>query len=361
MSGTSLDGVDGVLIHFDDEQSLKVIARNSLGFPSELRQLLFKLAQSESLTFTELATAESELTRCYARCWKQLEMKTGDFKPQAIGCHGQTLEHRPESGFSFQLLNPSLLSELTGCDIVCDFRRRDLAAAGQGAPLVPAFHRSFFASPNENRVIINLGGIANLTWLPANEMEQAIGFDTGPANLLLDAWCFRHLNQEFDKDGRWSAQGVVIEKLLKQLLSDPYFSAPHPKSTGREHFNLSWLDKHLELACCTEHTPIDIQSTLAELTAQSLADAICKLDPRASAKLLICGGGSQNQDIMKRVEGRLTPRSLVTTADAGLPPQDVEAAAFAWLAKAHLEGRPGNMSSVTGAKGERVLGGFYPA
>lgn len=361
MSGTSLDGVDAVLVEFKEKQRLSLLARYSLRFPNELRRLLLKLAESETLTFSELAAAEEGLTRCYANCWSEVAKQAPHAQPLALGCHGQTLEHRPEKGFSFQLLNPSLLTELTGCDLVCDFRRRDLAASGQGAPLVPAFHRSFFSSSEEDRIIVNLGGIANLTWLPANSSEDAIGFDTGPANLLIDGWCLRHQGQEFDADGRWSAQGKVIENLLSQLLSDPYFAYPYPKSTGREHFNLDWLDQQLDRAASQQARPVDIQATLVELTARSLADAIYQLDPAGNAKILTCGGGAKNQQLMRRLSSLLNPRQLTTTADLGLPPQDVEATAFAWLAKAHLEGLPGNMKSVTGAKSERILGGYYPA
>ena len=361
MSGTSLDGVDGLLVRFTGDDKLQVLARNSVAFPEDLRMLLQSLAHAEQISFTDLAHAEQELTLCYARCWQELETKAPNITPQALGCHGQTLEHRPEIGYSLQLLNPSLLAEQTGCNIVSDFRRRDLAAGGQGAPLVPAFHQGFLGSAQEDRVIINLGGIANLTWLPAKGRQEPLGFDTGPANLLLDAWCQQHLGSHYDEKGCWAQSGQVNQALLEQLLQEPYFSAPFPKSTGREKFNPRWLQKHLQFVGAEDSTPADIQATLVELTALTLCQAIHLLDPHQAARLLICGGGSQNTFLMERISCLANPRPVTTTDVLGLPPQDVEAAAFAWLAYQHLLKKPGNLPSATGAKGPRVLGGFYPA
>jgi len=361
MSGTSLDGVDGLLVKFTGDHELQVLARHNLPFPEKLRNQLQHLAHAENITFSDLASAEEELTLCYARCWQELEKKAPDAKPQALGCHGQTLEHRPEIGYSLQLLNPSLLAEQTACNIICDFRRRDLAAGGQGAPLVPAFHQGFLSSTQEDRVIVNLGGIANLTWLPADANQEPLGFDTGPANLLLDAWCHQNLGTHYDENGNWAQSGQVDQELLKQLFMEPYFSAPYPKSTGREKFNPAWLEKQLECSGVKNRKPADVQATLVELTALSLCQAIQQLDPLQTARLLICGGGSQNTYLMERIAHLASPRPVSTTRDAGLPPQDVEAAAFAWLAQQHLLKQPGNLPSATGAKGSRVLGGFYPA
>ncbi|WP_404416022.1 anhydro-N-acetylmuramic acid kinase [Marinospirillum sp.] len=361
MSGTSLDGVDGLLLSFTGDHQLQVLARSSLPFPDELRDRLLNLAQSENISFTHLADAEQALTRHYALCWQELEKQAPGIRPEALGCHGQTLEHRPAIGYSLQLLDPSLLAELTGCNIVCDFRRRDLAAGGQGAPLVPAFHRGFLSSAKEDQIIVNLGGIANLTWLPCNPAQESLGFDTGPANLLLDAWCCKHRGTKQDENGHWARSGQANQKLLDQLLKEAYFSAPYPKSTGREMFNLAWLERQLEENDAQNLNAADIQATLVELTAASLCQAIQQLDPQQKARVLICGGGSKNTYLMERITGLARPRSVATTESAGLPPQDVEAAAFAWLAQQHLLNKPGNLPSATGAQGPRVLGGFYPA
>lgn len=361
MSGTSLDAVDGLLVCFTDDQQLQVLARSSVTFTPELRDQLLALALAEEISFTQLAIAEQQLTLCYARCWQQLAEQAPGTQPEALGCHGQTLEHRPEAGYSLQLLNPSLLAELTGCNIICDFRRRDLAAGGQGAPLVPAFHQGFLGSRNEDRIIINLGGIANLTWLPAHNAKEALGFDTGPANLLLDAWCHQHCGTPHDEAGQWARGGQVNEGLLKRLLSEPYFKAPYPKSTGREKFNLVWLENQVRGTDFASLKARDVQATLVELTASSLCQAIQQLDSQQTARLLVCGGGSQNSYLMERIRHLAGPRSLNTTEWAGLPPQDVEAAAFAWLAQQHLLGQPGNLPRATGAQGPRILGGWYPA
>jgi|AntRauTorckE6833_2_1112554.scaffolds.fasta_scaffold09825_3 anhydro-N-acetylmuramic acid kinase len=361
MSGTSLDGVDGLLVSFTSDHQLQVLARSSLPFPEKLRNLLLSLAHSENISFTDLASAEQALTQHYALCWQELEKQVPGIKPEALGCHGQTLEHRPAIGYSLQLLDPSLLAELTGCNIVCDFRRRDLAAGGQGAPLVPAFHRGFFGSVKEDRMIVNLGGIGNLTWLPRNHADEPLGFDTGPANLLLDAWCHKHQGTKQDENGNWAKRGQINHELLDQLLKDAYFSAPYPKSTGREMFNLPWLEKKLGSSGVKALKAVDIQATLVELTARSLCQAIQQLDPRQSAQILICGGGSKNTYLMERIAELARPRNVATTENAGLPPQDVEAAAFAWLAHQHLLKKPGNLPSATGAQGPRILGGFYPA
>lgn len=365
MSGTSLDAVDAVLVAFNSAGlHPKLIKRTSVHLPHSLKTLLTFLAHSETLTFRQLAEAEDGLTRLYADCALQLlESLTAKQQPVAMGCHGQTLEHQPNlsPSYTLQLLNPSLLAELTGQNIVADFRRRDLAAGGQAAPLVPAFHNSVFRSANKDRIIINLGGIANLTFLPKNLQQTVIGFDTGPANLLLDAWYQQHWQAPFDTNGLTAATGQIIPQLLNKALTDEYFAKPAPKSTGREKFNPEWLAGLLASYTEEAFQPVDILRTLAELTAVSLIEQIQRLDPRAQAELYICGGGWQNTFLIERIAALAAPRQLASTEKLGIPPQDVEAAAFAWLAWRHCHHKSGNLPSATGAAGERVLGGFYPA
>ncbi|NLW04823.1 MAG: anhydro-N-acetylmuramic acid kinase [Pseudomonadaceae bacterium] len=371
MSGTSLDAVDGVLVAFDVAGgSSQLLKRASINLPKLLKEQLTFLAHSETLTFRQLAVAEDGLTRLYADCALQLLADLPKSQqPLAMGCHGQTLEHQPNlvPSYTLQLLNPSLLAELTGKNVIADFRRRDLAAGGQAAPLVPAFHNSVFRSANKDRVIINLGGIANLTFLPAlllsaNPQQAVIGFDTGPANLLLDAWFQQHWQLPFDAEGKQAASGQVIPALLNTILANEYFARKPPKSTGRELFNPQQLSSWL--ASCSgsgEFAAKDVLRTLVEVTAVSLVDQIRMLDPKAIAEVFVCGGGWQNSFLRARIIELASPRPLASTEALGIPPQDVEAAAFAWLAWRHYHNKSGNLPSVTGAKGERVLGGFYPA
>ncbi|WP_072325625.1 anhydro-N-acetylmuramic acid kinase [Marinospirillum alkaliphilum] len=363
MSGTSLDAVDGVLVAFSDSgQQPRLLAKHSIDIDASLRTLLEKLAHAEQLSFTELATAEDGITRHYARCIQELLQQHGATIPIAIGCHGQTIEHRPDANipYTLQLLNPSLLAELTGQNIICDFRRRDLAAGGQAAPLVPAFHRAVFHHPAKDRIAINLGGIANLSFIPADTRQPVTGFDTGPANLLLDYWHQHHWSGTFDPQGQMAASGKLHQPLLTSMLGDGYFSKPPPKSTGREHFNPGWLDQHLA-RLSNQPEPVDVLCTLSELTAISLTQGIKLLDPDASAELVVCGGGWFNTDLIRRIRHLTAPRPLISSHELGVDPQLVEAMAFAWLAWRHTLGRPGNLPAVTGAKGERILGGFYPA
>lgn len=365
MSGTSLDAVDGVLVRFnDDAQQLTRIAAYSLPLPTELQKLLTHLAHATQLTFKDLATAEDGITRCYAQCANQL-LKDIDAhqQPLALGCHGQTIEHQPNSTppYTLQLLNPSLLTELTGQNVICDFRRRDLAAGGQAAPLTPAFHQAALQSEDEDRIVINLGGIANLTYLPADKNKAVIGFDTGPANLLLDAWHQQHWQSDYDSSGQRASGGHVIPGLLQQLCSDEYFSRLPPKSTGREYFNPLWLSSQLATYKQQNLLPKDVLATLTELTAVTLAEQIKHLDPTNQAQLLICGGGWFNRFLVSRICALSSPRKVTSTDAAGIPPQEMEAIAFAWLAKQHISRQQGNLPSVTGARGGRVLGGFYPA
>lgn len=365
MSGTSLDAIDAVLVDFDPTHlHPKLIRRCSVDLPISLREKLTFLAHSENLTFRQLAEAEDALTRLYAQCALMLLKNIPEnLQPLALGCHGQTIEHQPNliPSYTLQLLNPSLLAELTGRNVIADFRRRDLAAGGQAAPLVPAFHRSVFQTADKDRIIVNLGGIANLTYLPKNPHLPVLGFDTGPANLLLDYWYKQHWHKSYDSEGEKASSGEVIPTLLKQALTDDFFALPAPKSTGREKFNPEWLNKLFNEFPHNRFSAVDVLRTLTELTAVSLADHIKQLDHAAEAELFICGGGWQNTFLIERIRSLSLPRQLASTASLGIPPQDVEAVAFGWLAWRHHLNKTGNLPSVTGAKGERVLGGFYPA
>lgn len=365
MSGTSLDAVDAVLVDFDSTDSKpKLIKRCSVNFCAELKEQLTFLAHADKVSFRQLAVAEDALTRLYAECALQLlEGLPNKLQPLAIGCHGQTIEHQPNlvPGYTLQLLNPSLLAELTGRNIVADFRRRDLAAGGQAAPLVPAFHRSVFHSAKVDRVIVNLGGIANVTFLPCDVQKLVVGFDTGPANLLLDFWFHKHWQKSFDAGGVMASGGEVIPILLEKALADGYFALPFPKSTGREKFNPEWLNYLLAGFAADEFAAVDVLSTLVELTAVSLTNEIKLIDSKAEAEVFVCGGGWQNSFLVDRIAALAYPRLLASTDALGFSPLDVEAAAFAWLAWRHYHNKSGNLPSVTGARGERILGGFYPA
>lgn len=382
MSGTSLDALDTVAVSFANNQ-FSTLANASLAMPQDLQQLLTKLIEEASLTYADLALAEDSLSRLYAQvinlCVSQLEANSySQAAIQAVGCHGQTLEHQPnqQPAFTLQLLNPSLVAELTGLAVVADFRRRDLAAGGQAAPLVPAFHAEVFASEEVNRIIVNLGGIANLSYLPARAFDssstnkkEVIGYDTGPANTLLDTFYSQHFynpnkqttNTHYDPAGKNAAQGKLLEALVAAALADDYFQQPAPKSTGREKFNPVWLTELLAKTGLEKAAKEDILRSLVEITALSLSNEVNKLDPTTTAEIYICGGGWQNDFLISRLEKLLAPRKMASTASLGLDPQLVEASAFAWLAKQNLEGLAGNLPSVTGAKGKRVLGGYYPA
>ena len=282
----------------------------------------------------------------------------------ALGAHGQTVRHRPGefdgTGYTLQLLNGALLAELSGITVINDFRSRDVAAGGQGAPLVPAFHQAMFGQAGLSRAVLNIGGMANLTLLGAD--EQVLGFDCGPGNVLLDLWCNRHLNCPYDEDGRWASQGRVIGSLLAGMLDDPFIKCKPPKSTGRDHFNAEWLDRLLmaEGAAHSALAPKDVQATLTEFTAQSAVASALTAQPD-TAQLLVCGGGALNAYLMQRLQAHSAGLRVSSTLTAGIDPMQVEAAAFAWLAKAFLAHQPGNLTEVTGAAGLRSLGALYPA
>ncbi|MBK8530213.1 MAG: anhydro-N-acetylmuramic acid kinase [Rubrivivax sp.] len=364
MSGTSLDGVDAVLARDDPAAGvvLQSVGHVGLPMPETLRAELLALNQPGPNELHRAALAANGVGELYAEAVVRLLAQTGQAATEvtAIGAHGQTVRHRPQSfggtGYTLQLLNAALLAERTGIDVVCDFRSRDLAAGGQGAPLVPAFHAACFARPGADVAVLNLGGIANLTLLRAG--GAVLGFDCGPGNLLMDLWCRRHRGAAYDAGGAWAAGGRVDEAALDRLLAEPFFDQAPPKSTGRDLFDAAWLDARLR-GCAA--SPQDVMATLAELTARSAVDALRQHAP-ATGSLLVCGGGAFNLHLMQRLAALLAGRATVkSTAAAGVAPEQVEALAFAWLAKAHLARRPGNLPTATGARGPRVLGALYPA
>ena len=358
MSGTSVDGVDAVLVDFS-ATSPRTLAAAHVAFPAALRAELNALQRSGPDEIHRAALAANALMDCCASAVAAVlaRARIDSGAVAAIGVHGQTVRHRPDLAYTTQLANPARLAEAAGITVVADFRSRDLAAGGQGAPLVPALHAALFALPDRHRAVVNLGGIANVTDLPPRGAVR--GFDTGPGNTLLDAWCERHTGASFDRDGAWAASGRLQDGLLRALKADPYFASPPPKSTGRDRFHLAWLDEHLA-ALRPAPAPVDVQRTLLALTAQTVADAIA-MQCIGASDVLICGGGANNGALRSELEAALAPRSVVTTAALGIPIDEVEALAFAWLAREAVAGRAANLPSVTGARGPRVLGAIYPA
>lgn len=363
MSGTSLDSIDAAIVEIEGATA-RVLASHSESIGTALRQRLLELAESPSTTLEEMSEADRELGILFARATRTLLERASipAHRIAAIGSHGQTIRHRPggssgRPGFTLQIGDPNTIAELTGICTVADFRRRDVAAGGQGAPLVPAFHQEIFGKPGVERVVANVGGMANVSLL-YSDGRPAKGFDTGPGNALMDAWTFRHLNLPFDEDGRWAMSGRVDEALLEALLQHPFFGLPPPKSTGREDFNSAWLDGVLrELP--RRVSAQDTQATLLELTARTLANGVVNAMPECS-ELFLCGGGARNVALAGRISELLAGRSVATTEVLGVHPDWVEACAFAWLAHQALQGKPGNLPSVTGASRRVVLGGIYP-
>ncbi|OOG57963.1 anhydro-N-acetylmuramic acid kinase [Rhodanobacter sp. C03] len=359
ISGTSADSIDAALVSFDHGVP-QLQASHTHPWPAALRERMLALAQDEApLDLDAFGRLDVEIGRHFADAALYLLEGSGTSARavRAIGSHGQTVRHRPtgDHPFTLQLGDPSVIAERCGIDVVADFRRADIAAGGQGAPLLPALHAMLLARPGHARVVLNLGGIANITVLDA--AGGVLGFDTGPANGLLDAWCQRHRGEPFDRDGQFAASGQVDRALLDALLADSYFALPPPKSTGREHFHLSWLAAHVRLAALS---PADVQATLLELTARSVAAAIAQHAATAE-DVLVCGGGTHNGRLMQRLSELLAPRRLCSTAEYGIDPDFLEATAFAWLARQRLLGLPGNLPAVTGARGPRVLGAIYSA
>lgn len=357
MSGTSLDGIDGVLTHINETGNLKQIGAASLDMPDSLRAELLALNTPGDNEIHRCALAANALSDLYADVVKQLLVQTKRSNDDvcAIGAHGQTIRHCPDLGYTTQLLAPARLAEHTSIAVIADLRSRDIAAGGQGAPLVPAFHRAVFGQDTP-RVILNLGGIANVTILRPG--QPVIGFDTGPANLLLDLWCARHTGQSFDVGGQWAAQGQVNEGLLQSwLASDPWFEAPPPKSTGRDQFNARWLDERLTKG--SSLPPVDVQATLVALTARTVTDALKVVDAQ-DLPIFACGGGTRNGFVLHGLASQ-HQAPVKTTEALGIGTQDMEALAFAWLAWAHLNKNAGNLPEVTGAMGSRILGACWPA
>lgn len=366
MSGTSLDGVDGVLMAFHNHAQASVLSSCALDFPPELRAELLALNRPGQNELHRSAVAAHQLAELYAQAVLQLLEQSGlpANAIRAIGAHGQTVRHAPPAPgntapYTLQLNQPALLAELCGITVVADFRSRDIAAGGQGAPLVPAFHKQVFGQAGESVAVVNIGGIANITALPAD--GRVLGLDTGPGNVLLDMWCHRHTGRNYDANGEWASSGKLHPALLAHLLSEPYFKTKGIKSTGRDLFNADWLDARLQ--SFSAMSPADVQSTLAELTAQTIVRAILDApwngpNPK---EVLICGGGARNGHLMSRISALMPQAKVLTTDSRGWPVSQVEAAAFAWLAKQTMEDKPGNEPQVTGAKGARILGAIYPA
>jgi anhydro-N-acetylmuramic acid kinase len=354
MSGTSHDGVDAVLAAARDKR-FQLLESIHLSYPARLRSRLLALQQQGNNELHRAAVLANELSALYAVAVRRLLARAGvgARAVAAIGCHGQTVRHRPGDGYTLQLVNGAQLAERTGITAVCDFRSRDVAAGGEGAPLVPAFHRAMFGATRRDRVIVNVGGIANLTLLPAR--GTVTGFDCGPGNCLLDAWIARKRRAPFDAGGSWGARGRAIPRLLQKLLAHPFLRRRPPKSTGRDEFSLTWLER----ALAGSERPVDVQATLLELTAVTIARSVHRYCAGAR-EVFVCGGGARNRALLARLAGLLPQIRVATTAALGIEPQHVEALAFAWLAREALKGRPGNLPAVTGATGPRVLGAIYP-
>lgn len=359
MSGTSLDGVDVVIADFAPASGLcRTLGHAHLPFDPALRHELASLQASGDDELARAARVSVALADCYAEAvlaaCRAAQLRNSDVA--AIGVHGQTVRHRPDERWTIQLNDPARVAERTGITVVADFRRRDIAAGGQGAPLVPAFHHALFARPDRARAVVNIGGIANVTLLLPGAPVR--GFDTGPGNVLLDHWHARHGGGPFDEGGAWAASGRIDHALLRVMLSEPFFAAPPPKSTGRDRFHAGWLDAMLAQRGTPEH-PADVQATLAALTARTIAEAIRHAAAEV-ADVLVCGGGARNATLMRLLAHDLAPARVVPTSDEGVAVDQVEALAFAWLAREALAARPASLPEVTGAAGARVLGAIYP-
>lgn len=356
MSGTSLDGVDAALVEFNASGDITIKATSFVEFPDELRTQLLDLNLPGANEIERSHLLSNRLSHLYAHAVGVLLQST-DLPVSAvsgIGCHGQTIRHRPDLGFTTQIGNPALLAELTGIPVIADFRSRDVAAGGHGAPLVPAFHQAIFRHTDTHRVIVNIGGISNLTNLPP--VGAVIGFDCGPANILLNGWINRHLGLNYDTDGNWASSGVPIPDLLGSLLAHQFLSLQPPKSTGRDDFHIGWLDTFISPG----FKPVDVQATLLEFAARCISDAISKHCAPAT-EIYLCGGGAHNLALVTKLRSLLPMQRIGLTDELGISVDWVEAVAFAWLARQTTLNLPGNLPNVTGAKGPRVLGAIYPA
>lgn len=357
MSGTSLDGVDGAIVKFDQDKQPVVIKTAFIPYPAGLKSDILLLQHPSENELEKTALISNQLALLYADVVNKL-LDIADLsadKIKAIGCHGQTIRHRPEAGFTMQIGNAALLAELTGITVISDFRSRDVAAGGQGAPLVPAFHRAVFGHDQTNRAIINIGGIANITYLAAS--GETFGFDSGPGNMLLDAWTKQHLGLDYDADGAWSATGVVIEPLLNKMLEEDYFVMMPPKSTGRDLFNTQWLNRILQDQ--SYHAP-DIARTLLALTARSIQQALSAYCNNVD-EIYLCGGGAKNHALVSELQQQMPEIAISMTDKLGIGIDWAEAIAFAWLAKQCIEQKTANLPEVTGAAGPRILGAIYQA
>ncbi len=358
MSGTSLDGVDVVLAAIDRHMVAQQ-ASYCHPFPPALRQRVLAICQGQPLTLSQLGQLDTELGKLFAEAvvtlMRQQALEADDIV--AIGCHGQTVWHEPGSFApnTLQIGDNNQIAAATGVTVVGDFRRRDMALGGQGAPLVPAFHQALLMDSSERRMVLNIGGIANLSLLIPGQPVR--GFDTGPGNMLIDAWIWRHQGVSYDHNGTWAASGQVVPALLEQMLNDPWFALPPPKSTGREYFNPDWIERQLQAFPAL--APEDVQATLSELTALTIAQQIQLSN--GCDRLLVCGGGGRNPLLMARLAAHLPGTEVTTTDAAGVSGDDMEALAFAWLAFRTLSGLPGNLPAVTGAREMSVLGAIYPA
>lgn len=354
MSGTSLDAVDAALIDFTNDDP-KLIATHQHEMPGELCQHILDLCYPGENAIQRMGVVDVKLGHLFAdsvnALLKQNQLTNNDI--QAVGSHGQTIRHMPDLDhpFTLQIGDPNIIAAQTGITTVADFRRRDMALGGQAAPLAPAFHHYLFRHRNESTGVLNIGGIANLTVLPRNQSDPIIGFDTGPGNTLMDAWCLQNTGKNYDKDGNLALSGKCSETLLTKLLNDPYFKKAPPKSTGREYFHLDWLQKH----SIENMAAADVQATLLELTARTIANTLSN-----EKEIYVCGGGAKNSALMNRL-AELSNSHVQTTESIGIHPDWIEAAAFAWLARQTLLGKPGNIPSVTGAQSNAVLGGIYSA
>jgi anhydro-N-acetylmuramic acid kinase len=357
MSGTSMDGIDAVVASFDDT-GINIVATHERPYPETLRYALLKaVATPVDQPLDNVGSLDRQVGECFRDAALEVLEQSGIAAEEirAIGSHGQTVRHQPDAvtPYTLQIGNPDLVAAGTGITTVADFRSADIAAGGQGAPLVPPFHQWLFGSADTDRVILNIGGIANITAIKSDG-SPVIGFDTGPGNTLLDRWVQKHRKEPFDRNGDWAATGACANGLLEQLMSFGYFDLPPPKSTGLEDFNLDWLQQY-QLA---SYRPVDVQATLSELTAKSVSDAIGRYVPETT-ELFVCGGGAHNEDILSRLRRRLPDTTIDTTAVIGLHPDWVEAAAFAWLAMRTINKQTGNLPSVTGARRKVVLGTIH--
>ncbi|MFA3792637.1 anhydro-N-acetylmuramic acid kinase [Aliiglaciecola sp. SL4] len=361
MSGTSMDGVDVALVDFSKIKPT-IIDSKTYDYPPELVRTLNSLCASATNEVVAMGQADRQVAEAFAHAVNDIMLKNEipASKIAAIGSHGQTIRHHPSgnNGFTLQIGDPNSIAVLTGIDVIADFRRKDIALGGQGAPLTPAFHQAVFRHYLHSRVILNIGGIANITHIPSDAKQPVVGFDTGPGNTLMDAWCKKHLNQAYDANGSWAAKGSHDAQLLQKLLNEPFFALPAPKSTGRELFHLQWLEQHL--ADYAKNVSSEcVQATLAMLTACSIAQQVNQL--QGVEEVFVCGGGAKNDFLMECIENELVETDLYTTDDLGISADSVEAVAFAWLAYAFNQDMPGNLPSVTGASRPAVLGGYFPA